>query len=103
MAEQKANDFRQDKRELITLQIQDAYDNLQSTYKQTQIAEKSIQRAEENLRINREHYREGLTNMSVLLDAQRQQQTALTQRTTAICEYLQAKNKYLILTGRRQY
>lgn len=102
LAEQKANDFRQEKRELITLQIQDAYDNLVSTYRQMQIAEKSIVRAEENLRINREHYREGLTTMSVLLDAQRQQQTALTQRTTAVCEYLQAKTKYMILTGRRE-
>jgi outer membrane protein TolC len=102
LAEQKANDFRQEKRELITLQIQDAYDNLVSTYRQMQIAEKSIVRAEENLRINREHYREGLTTMSVLLDAQRQQQTALTQRTAAVCEYLQAKTKYMILTGRRE-
>ena len=101
--EQKALDFRQDKRELITLQIMDAWDNLESTYKQTQIAEKSIARAEENLRIQREYYRNGLTNMSVLLDAQRQQQTALTQRATAVSEYLQAKTRYLILTGRRNY
>ena len=41
--------------------------------------------------------------MTILLDAQRQQQTALTQRTTAVSEYLQAKTKYLILTGRRNY
>ena len=100
--EQKANDFRQDKRELITLQIQDAYDNLVSTYKQTQIAQKSITRAEENMRINREHYKEGLTTMTVLLDAQRQQQQALSQYNAAVSEYLQAKTKYLILTGRRQ-
>ena len=101
--EQKALDFRQDKRELITLQIMDAWDNLESAYRQTQIAEKSIVRAEENLRIQREYYRNGLTNMTILLDAQRQQQTALTQRTTAVSEYLQAKTKYLILTGRRNY
>ena len=99
--EQKAIDFRKDKRELITLQIQDAYDNLVSTYKQTQIAQKSITRAEENMRINREHYREGLTTMTVLLDAQRQQQQALSQYNAAVSEYLQAKTKYLILTGRR--
>ena len=99
--EQKAMDFRQDKRELITLQIQDAYDNLESTYKQTQISEKSIVRAEENLRINREHYLNGLTNMSILLDAQRQKQQALTQHNVAVSEYLQAKTRYLILTGRR--
>ena len=100
--EQKSNDFRKDKRELISLQIQDAYDNLVSTYKQTQIAQKSIARAEENMRINREHYREGLTTMTVLLDAQRQQQQALSQYNAAVSEYLQAKTKYLIYTGRRQ-
>jgi outer membrane protein TolC len=100
--EQKAIDLRQDKRELIALQIQDAYDNLESTYKQTQIAQKSINRAEENMRINREYYRNGITTMTVLLDAQRQQQQALTQYNAAVSEYLQAKTKYLILTGRRQ-
>lgn len=103
IAEQKALDFRQDKRELITLQVQDAYDNLESTYRQTQIAAKSITRAEENLRINREHYRAGMCNMTSLLDAQRQQQQAQMQYNSAICEYMQAKTRYLILTGRRQY
>ncbi len=99
--EQKARDFRKDKRELISLQIQDAYDNLESSYRQVQITEKSIRRADENLRIAREHYKGGITTMTVLLDAQRQQQQALTQRTTAVSEYLQAKTHYLILTGRR--
>lgn len=98
--EQKAIDFRQDKRELMSLQIQDAYDNLTSAYKQTQIAQKSIVKAEENMRINREHYREGLTTMTNLLDAQRQQQQAHTQYNSALSEYLQAKTRYLILTGR---
>ena len=100
--EQKANEFRKDKRELISLQIQDAYDNLVSSYNQTQIAQKSITKAEENMRMNREYYKEGLTTMTVLLDAQRQQQQALTQYYAAVSEYLQAKTRYLILTGRRQ-
>ena len=102
LEEQKALDFRQDKREMISLQIQDAYDNLTSAYHQALIAKKSISRAEENMRINREHYREGLTTMTVLLDAQRQQQQALTQYHTALSEYLQAKTRYLILTGRSE-
>ncbi|MBR2114264.1 MAG: TolC family protein [Prevotella sp.] len=59
-------------------------------------------RADENVRINREHYREGLTTMTALLDAQRQQQQAMSQYNSAVSEYLQAKTKYLILTGRRQ-
>ena len=99
---EKAKDFRQDKRELISLQIQDAWDNLESTYRQTQIAKKSVERSVENLRINREHYINGMKNMTELLDAQRQWQQALTLRNTANCEYLQAKTRYLILTGRRE-
>ena len=42
---EKAKDFRQDKRELISLQIQNAWDNLESTYRQTQIAKKSVERS----------------------------------------------------------
>lgn len=99
---EKAKDFRQDKRELISLQIQDAWDNLESTYRQTQIAKKSVERSEENLRINREHYLNGMTTMTALLDAQRQWQQSLTARNAAISEYLQAKTRYLILTGRRE-
>ena len=99
---EKAKDFRQDKRELISLQIQDAWDNLESTYRQTQIAKKSVENSVENLRINREHYLNGLSNMTELLDAQRQWQQALTARNAANSEYLQAKTRYLILTGRRE-
>lgn len=101
--EQKAIDFRQDNLETMSLEIQDAYDNLESTFRQTQIAEKSVARAEENLRICRERYRNGLSTMTVLLDAQRQQQQALTQRNSTISEYLQAKTRYMIVTGRRTY
>jgi outer membrane protein TolC len=43
-----------------------------------------------------------MKNMTELLDAQRQWQQALTLRNTANCEYLQAKTRYLILTGRRE-
>lgn len=86
----------------ISLQIQDAWDNLESTYRQTQIAKKSVECSVENLRINREHYINGMKNMTELLDAQRQWQQALTLRNTANCEYLQAKTRYLILTGRRE-
>ncbi len=99
---EKAKDFRQDKREIISLQIQDAWDNLESNYRQTQIAKKSVDNATENLRITREHYLNGMTNMTSLLDAQRQWQQALTARITANSEYLQAKTRYLILTGRRE-
>jgi len=102
IAEQKAIDFRRDKRELFSLQIQDAYDNLVSNYQQIGIAENSVTRAKENLRISRVYYRNGMSNMTSLLNAQQQYQQALSQHTTALTEYLQAKNHYLILTNRKE-
>lgn len=99
--EQKALDFRKDTRELLDLQVRDAYDNLDNAYRQILIAEKSIRHANENLRTKREMYINGVTNMTVLLDAQRQQQQAYDQHTDALCDYQQAKSTYLILTGRR--
>ena len=103
IAEEKALDFRQDKLELLDLETRDAYDNLSSSYRQVQIAQKSIRRADENLRAKREEYINGVTNMSVLLDAQRQQQQARDQLSDAMCDYHQSKTKYLIITGRKEH
>ena len=83
--------------------LRSAYDNLTSVYQQIAIAKKSIRRADENLRAKREAYINGVTNMSTLLDAQRQQQQAYDQYTDAMCEYHQAKTNYLIITGRKEY
>lgn len=102
IAEQKALDERDDKRELLNIQMRNAYDDLTSTYSQIEIARKSIVRANENLRIKHEQYINGVTNMSVLLDAQRQQQQANDQLSDALCDYQHAKTKYLILTGRKE-
>ena len=99
--EQKALDFRKDKREMMSLQIRDAYDNLVSSYQQTLVAAKSIEKADENLRMCREQYRNGMVNMTVVLEAQSKQQQAQTQHVAALSDYLQCKTKYLILTGRR--
>ena len=100
IAYEQALDFRRDKRELMNLQVRDAYDNLSSAYRQIAIGEKSRQHAEENLRAKREQYVNGTINMSILLDAQRQVQQAHDQHTDALIDYARAKEKYLILTGR---
>lgn len=102
IAEQMALDMRKDKRELMNLQVRDAYDNLNSAYEQIQISKKSIVRATENLRVKREQYINGVTNMSVLLDAQRQLQQAQDQYSDAICDYQQSRSTYLIETGRKE-
>jgi outer membrane protein TolC len=100
--EQKALDERKDKRELLDLQVRDAYDNLSAAYKQVEIAKKSVGRAEENLRIKHEEYINGVCNMTTLLDAQRQKSTANDALTDATCDYHHAKTKYLIMTGRKE-
>jgi outer membrane protein TolC len=100
--EQKALDERKDKRELLDLQVRDAYDNLSAAYEQVEIAKKSVGRAEENLRIKHEEYINGVCNMTTLLDAQRQKSTANDALTDATCDYHHAKTKYLIMTGRKE-
>ena len=100
--EQKVLDERKDKRELLDLQVRDAYDNLSAAYKQVEIAKMSVGRAEENLRIKHEEYINGVCNMTTLLDAQRQKSTANDALTDATCDYHHAKTKYLIMTGRKE-
>ena len=102
ISEQKAIDERRDKREMMDIQVRDAYDNLTSAYDQLAIAQKSIARAEENLRIKHEEYINGVTNMTALLDAQRQSLSARDALSDALCDYHHAKTKYLIMTGRKE-
>ena len=99
--EQKALDQQRDKRQSLNIQVLDAFDNLTASYQQVAIARKSIVRAEENLRIKHEEYINGVTNMSPLLEARRQHQTAHDGLSDALCDYHHARTKYLILTGRK--
>ena len=102
LSEQMALDKRRDKREMLDLNIRDAYDNLSAAYQQVAIARKSIAKADENLRIKHEEYINGVTNMTILLDARQQQQTAHDNLSDALCDYHHARTKYLIATGRKE-
>jgi hypothetical protein len=44
----------------------------------------------------------GVTNMTILLDARQQQQTAHDNLSDALCDYHHARTKYLIATGRKE-
>lgn len=102
ISEQVALDQQRDKRQMIDLSIRDAYDNLSAAYQQIAIARKSTAKADENLRIKHEEYINGVTNMSILLDARQQQQTARDNLSDALCDYHHARTKYFILTGRKE-
>ena len=102
ISEQVALDQQRDKRQMIDLSIRDAYDNLSAAYQQIAIARKSTAKADENLRIKHEEYINGVTNMTILLDARQQQQTARDNLSDALCDYHHARTKYFILTGRKE-
>jgi len=100
LAEQRAIQERDDNRQLMTLQMQSAYDDCISAYKQLELARKSIEQAQENLRLNNDYYKAGISTMSDLLDAQTQLQQAQDAHTDATVAYLNARTAYLLATSR---
>ena len=63
-----------DNKELLLIQMQSAYDDLDNAYKQIQLAKKSIEQSTENLRLNEDYYKAGTANMTDLLNAQTKNQ-----------------------------
>lgn len=89
---QKAIDEQRDKAELLTIRMQNAYNNVVEARQQLDIAQRSIEQSEENLRLHRNFYKAGTTKMSDLLEAQLLYQQALDRRTDA---YADLQNKIL--------
>ena len=100
IAEQIAVEEKEDSRQLLLIQMQSAYDNLETAYKQIQLAKLSIEQASENLRLNQDFYEAGTGTMSNLLDAQTQDQKARNQYSEAVVAYLNARTAYLKATAR---
>jgi len=100
IAVEKAKEEREDNLQLLKIEMQNCYDNLDAAYQQVQIAKKSIEQSEENLRMNRDFYQAGTSSMSDLLDAQTKHQQAKDQMTDALVEYQNARTAYLVATGR---
>ncbi|MBP5571038.1 MAG: TolC family protein [Prevotella sp.] len=101
IAVQQAKDMRDDKRQMMVLQMQEAYDQLSNAYDEILLEQKSIEKANENLRMNEDYYTMGTANMTTLLDAQRLQQQALDQYNDAVCEYQLCRSHYLTVTARK--
>ena len=102
IAVKQAKDLRDEKRQMMLLQMQDAFDKLTNAYEEIQLSQKAIEKANENLRMNEDYYSVGTINMTNLLDAQRLQQQALDQYNDAVCEYQICRSHYLIVTARSE-
>ena len=100
IAEQIAVEERNDSRQLLLIQMQNAYNNLETAYKQIELAKTSMEQAAENLRLNQDFYEAGTGTMTNLLDAQTQDQKARTQYSDAVVAYLNARTAYLKATAR---
>lgn len=100
IAEKMAQQDREDNRQLLLIQMQSAYNDLDNAYKQIVLARKSMEKSAENLRLNEDYYHAGTSTMGDLLDAQTRNQQSRDQYAEAVCLYLNSRTAYLIATGR---
>ena len=79
---QQAQNDRENVRQMLQIDIERAWTNLQEAYKQTQIAQASCEEAAENLRMTTDQYRMSTCTLTDLLDAEtlnRQAQNTLSE------------------------
>jgi outer membrane protein TolC len=98
--EKMAENTKQNNSELLIIQMQQLWNELEEAYKQVNLAEKSVQSSTENLRLNTDFYKAGTVALNDLLDAETLLQQSRDQNTEARVNYLVKKTKYLQATAR---
>jgi len=93
------NNFKNNS-ELLILQIEKAWQDLTDAYKQYLLSEESKTQAEENRKVNDDSYKNGLINISDLLEAQALLQQTQDQLTDAKANYVVKTTYYKKITGR---
>lgn len=102
LKEEMAENDLKDKSELLTLQMEKAWQDLSDSYKQVLLSEESKTQAEENMKVNDDSYKNGLSNVSDLLEAEAMLQQAKDQLTDSKANYRTKLVNYLISTGRNK-
>ncbi len=100
LKEQMAKNDLQDRTELLQLQIEKAWQDLNDAYKQVWLCEEAKLQAEENLKVNQDSYDHGVCSVADLLEAQALHQQTIDQLTDAKTGYLLKRTAYLQATGR---
>jgi outer membrane protein TolC len=93
------NNFKSNS-ELLVLQIEKAWQDLTDAYKQYLLSDESKAQAEENFKVNDDSYKNGLTTISDLLEAQALLQQTQDQLTDSKANYIVKETTYLQVTGR---
>ncbi len=96
----KAENERQNNREMMMVQIEVKWNELEEAYRQILIAEKSVESSAENLRLNSNYYRAGTTSLPELLDAQTLARQSCDKYSDAVMTYRMKLTEYLSYTGR---
>ena len=90
----QAQNLRDDARELLQIDIERAWSNLQEAYQQTLIAQASCEEAAENLRISSDQYKMSTCTLTELLDAETLDRKAKNDLAQAKANYQIALANY---------
>lgn len=96
----KAENERQSNREMMMVQIEVKWNELEEAYRQILIAEKSVESSAENLRLNSNYYQAGTSSLPELLDAQTLARQSRDKYSDAVMAYRMKLSEYLSFTGR---
>lgn len=98
---QQAENDRLQSIEMMQIEVQQCWHELQEAYEQILLSQKSIASATENLRLNENYFHAGTVSLSDLLDAQTLFQQSKDQYTDACSEYRTRLSRYFRITGRQ--
>lgn len=85
---------------LMSIEAQQAVQNVEDGYRMIHTAESGLRQAEENLRVMRNRHAAQMAPLTDLLDAQSQWQQAASNRIEAATQYQIYRTEYLRATGR---
>lgn len=91
------NNF-EDLKDELTIGIMKSWYDLMDAYKQINYAKDNLDYAYENLKVERDNYNSGLNNLTDLLNAQQQKESAETEYANAYATFRIAESKYLFVT-----
>ena len=95
----QAENDRQNALELLAVQIENAWNGVQESYKQIFVSKKSINVAQENLRMNKQSYLAGTMTLSDLLETQTLLQESTDKYIESYTNYQIKVTEYKLLTS----
>ena len=100
LREQQAENDRLQARELLAVEIEKTWNEVQEAYAQIMISRRSVSSATENLRENRAFYQAGTASLTDLLDAETLYTQNCNNYTAACAAYRTSLARYMRVTGR---